>query len=68
MLSRSRMFARDGFNLNRGLEPGSVEAEKGVEHALGVAQILRENVVQGQANEKDPQAFSKSLSFEQTHL
>ncbi|KAK3632729.1 Mitochondrial zinc maintenance protein 1, mitochondrial [Elasticomyces elasticus] len=41
-------LARDGFIKNRKLDSGSVEASSAIEHAQGVAQILRENLVQGQ--------------------
>ena len=47
MLIAARKHARHGFNQNRRLGEGSVEAGQALEHAAGVAQILRENVVQG---------------------
>ncbi|GAB7346740.1 hypothetical protein MBLNU459_g1849t1 [Dothideomycetes sp. NU459] len=54
-LQSSRQFARSSFDANRKAAPGSVEAEQGIEHALGAAQILRENVVQGaRASENEP--------------
>lgn len=43
----ARQFARDRFRENRSMAAGSPQAAQGVEHAQGVAQILRENVVQG---------------------
>lgn len=46
-LVASRKFARESFNLNKGKASGTIEAEQGIEHAKGVTQILRENVVQG---------------------
>ncbi|KAF2769656.1 hypothetical protein EJ03DRAFT_271894 [Teratosphaeria nubilosa] len=46
-LKASRSLARESFAKNRRLEVGGIEAAKAIEHAQGVAQILRENVVQG---------------------
>jgi len=46
-LRASRQFARESFDKNRDSPNGSPEAEAGIDHAKGVAQILRENVVQG---------------------
>ncbi|KAK4547583.1 hypothetical protein LTR36_000540 [Oleoguttula mirabilis] len=46
-LLASRKLAHESFAKNQRLEPGGVEAGVAVEHAQGVAQILRENVVQG---------------------
>ncbi|KAK5107800.1 hypothetical protein LTR62_000668 [Meristemomyces frigidus] len=53
--------AREAFNKNRRLESGSVEASSAIEHAQGVAQILRENVVQGAStgNDKYKLRFTK---------
>ncbi|KAK3679440.1 Mitochondrial zinc maintenance protein 1, mitochondrial [Recurvomyces mirabilis] len=45
--------AREGFIQNRKLESGSIEATQAIEHAQGVAQILRENVVQGASTGDD---------------
>ena len=50
-LHASRQFARDSFSKSRRLDPAGVEAAQGVEHAQGVTQILRENVVQGKHKE-----------------
>ncbi|KAI5360624.1 Putative complex 1 LYR protein [Septoria linicola] len=47
MLRSSRAFARTEFRTGAKLTPDSLEAAQGVEHAQGVTQILRENVVQG---------------------
>lgn len=47
MLRSSRAFARSEFRTGAKLIPNGPEAAQGVEHAQGVAQILRENVVQG---------------------
>lgn len=46
-LRASREFARQQFRDNIKLESGSQAAAQGIEHAQGVTQILRENVVQG---------------------
>lgn len=51
MLLAARKHARDSFNNNRRQEVGSAEAAQSLEHAAGVAQILRENVVQGRLKE-----------------
>ncbi|TKA83149.1 hypothetical protein B0A55_00705 [Friedmanniomyces simplex] len=40
-------LAREGFVKNRRFDSGSVEATQAIEHAQSVAQILRENLVQG---------------------
>ncbi|PPJ56801.1 hypothetical protein CBER1_05949 [Cercospora berteroae] len=47
MLRSSRAFARGEFRNGAKLPADSVEAAQGVEHAQGVAQILKENIVQG---------------------
>jgi len=39
--------ARQGFRRNRKLDNGGPDTATGIEHAQGVAQILREHVVQG---------------------
>lgn len=57
-LKSSRAFARSSFDANRKIAPGSIEAEQGIEHALGAAQILRENVVQGVKATED-ETYSK---------
>lgn len=46
-LRASRQFAKESFAKNGKLEIGGVEAGTAIEHAQGVARILRENVVQG---------------------
>ncbi|KAG9529947.1 hypothetical protein KCU98_g17800, partial [Aureobasidium melanogenum] len=56
-LYNSRRFARDSFDQNRGIKAGSIEAEKAVEHAQGVAQILRENVVQGATDKEESETY-----------
>jgi complex III assembly factor LYRM7 len=59
-LQNSRKFARDSFDKNRRFKAGSIEAEKAVEHAQGVAQILRENVVQGATDKEASSTYSES--------
>lgn len=49
MLMASRKHVRHNFDENRNAAPGSVEAHEGVAHAQATAQILRENVVQGES-------------------
>jgi len=52
-LCASRQLARQNFNTNRKLDIGGVEAAQAIEHAQGVAQILKENVVQGKQTGED---------------
>jgi len=47
ILRASRAHARTEFRKGKTLAPGSTEAAQGIEHAQGVTQILRENLVQG---------------------
>ncbi|KAF4306325.1 Mitochondrial zinc maintenance protein 1, mitochondrial [Botryosphaeria dothidea] len=51
ILSAARAKARDDFDASRNLQPNSEDAQKQVAHANEVAKILKENVVQGQAND-----------------
>ena len=46
LLHAARTQARTGFDSLRSLDSGSEEATKGIQHAEGVAEILRQNVVQ----------------------
>jgi complex III assembly factor LYRM7 len=48
LLHSARTQARTGFDKLSSLDPTSEEATKGIGHAEGVAQMLRQNVVQGQ--------------------
>lgn len=60
MLSAARLEARTQFERNRHLSRDSREAAEGIQHAEGVAQILRANVVQGVAETgKDADRFSE---------
>lgn len=52
-LTAARLQVRQGFESNRGLSTGSDEVNKGIQYAEDVALILRQNVVQGQAQEGD---------------
>jgi complex III assembly factor LYRM7 len=47
MLHASQAQARQGFEDKRSLESSSEEVVKAIEHAEGVAEILRQNIVQG---------------------
>ncbi|KIX00998.1 uncharacterized protein Z518_10064 [Rhinocladiella mackenziei CBS 650.93] len=47
LLHAARVQARTGFDNMSSLDPSSDEALKGIEHAEGVASILRHNIVQG---------------------
>jgi len=60
-LQTSRKFARDSFDKNRRFKAGSIEAEKAVEHAQGVAQILRENVVQGATDKEESKTYKLNI-------
>ena len=58
-LIAARHEARKNFENNRGLAPDSEEYSKQVTHAEEVAKFLRENVVQGQASDKEQEKYSK---------
>ncbi|KAI4803573.1 hypothetical protein E4T44_11402 [Aureobasidium sp. EXF-8845] len=60
-LQTSRKFARDSFDKNRRFKAGSIEAEKAVEHAQGVTQILRENVVQGSTDKEESSTYKLNI-------
>ncbi|EXJ95619.1 hypothetical protein A1O1_00741 [Capronia coronata CBS 617.96] len=47
LLHAARIQARSGFEKLSSIDPSSEEAQKGIEHAEGVASILRHNIVQG---------------------
>ncbi|EGP89303.1 unnamed protein product [Zymoseptoria tritici ST99CH_1A5] len=47
VLQAARSHARTQFSAGARHAPGSIEAAQGIEHAQGVTQILRENLVQG---------------------
>lgn len=52
-LFAARAEARKNFESNRNLRIGSEELEKSLVHAEEVAKFLRENVVQGQAEDTE---------------
>jgi complex III assembly factor LYRM7 len=52
-LFAARAEARRNFESHRGLPTGSDETSKQIAHAEEVAKFLRENVVQGQAANKE---------------
>jgi complex III assembly factor LYRM7 len=58
-LVAARHEARKNFENNRGLVPESEEYSKQITHAEDVAKFLRENVVQGQALDKDQEKYSE---------
>lgn len=58
-LAAARLRARETFEANRTLAPGSEELTKQITHAEEVAKFLRENVVQGQAQGDEEGSFSK---------
>lgn len=57
MLLAARTEARSKFEQSRTISSASEDAVKAIEHAEGVAQILRQNIVQG-AQEEGPDRFS----------
>ena len=61
MLLAARREARQQFQQGRNLSGGSEEAVKGIEHAEGVALVLRQNVVQGQRDTQEADRFRMSL-------
>ena len=64
VFTAARIEARTQFDNNRNLSSNSNEASKAIEHAESVAQILKENVVQGITEEgQDPDRFSKSTTL-----
>jgi len=56
-LLAARSAAREIFEANRGLSRNDTEAVKQIQHAEGVAQVLRENVVQGKAVDSDTSRY-----------
>ena len=52
LLHAARTQARTEFDKLRSLDAGSEEATKGIQHAEGVAEVLRHNVVQGRRAEE----------------
>ncbi|PSK43994.1 hypothetical protein B9Z65_1711 [Elsinoe australis] len=61
MMNKARVEARKQFNANRNAADDSVASEQGVEHALAVAQILRENVVQGEGAGSMPHHYKLNI-------
>lgn len=47
LLHAAQTQVRAGFDNNSSLDPSSAEAVKAIEHAEGVASVLRHNIVQG---------------------
>ncbi|KAF2153658.1 hypothetical protein K461DRAFT_292378 [Myriangium duriaei CBS 260.36] len=71
MIQSARVFARGQFREDPSTDPknplktpGSAASEQGVEHALAVAQILRQNVVQGTADGNKPEVFKLNIHEE----
>jgi complex III assembly factor LYRM7 len=61
LLHAARTQARTGFNNNSALDASSTEASAAIEHAEGVAEVLRHNVVQGVQGEGGNISMSTSL-------
>ena len=62
LLHASREQIRQGFTDNRSLESGSPLLAKAIEHAEGVAEVLRTNIVQGQLGQgQGEEAYSELL-------
>ena len=66
LLAAAHLKARTTFQENAHLSPSSPEAEEQIAHAEGVAQVLRENVVQGEKIEDRPQETYKLRIHEHT--
>jgi complex III assembly factor LYRM7 len=60
-LLTARENARNGFEKNMSLAPGSEEAEKQIQYANDVARILRENVLQGRPVEGKENTFREFI-------
>ena len=60
-LVAARQQARHSFEANRALSYGSDEMSKQISHAEEVAKFLRENVVQGEALDKDAESYSMRI-------
>ncbi|KAG8627425.1 hypothetical protein KVT40_004908 [Elsinoe batatas] len=62
MAFKAREEARKQFRAGRDTKkPGSVVEEEAIEHALAVAQILRENVVQGEGARGAPNHYKLNI-------
>lgn len=61
LLHAARVEARNAFQQNAALSPDSPETAAAVAHAEEVAQILKENVVQGK--KEGDNLYSKLVSF-----
>lgn len=57
LLKAARSEARNNFRSNASLSAGSPEALAAVKHAEEVAQILKQNVVQGRQLKEDPDRY-----------
>jgi len=68
LLHAARSQARAGFDNSISLDPSSEEAKKGIEHAEGVAQVLRHNVVQGRSVEGSDVLRKTNLELRMTLL
>lgn len=66
VLHAARTQARKGFDKQSSLDPASQEATKAIEHAEGVARILRHNVVQGVRGENDVLSMQVQLHLQQS--
>lgn len=53
MLSAAQHEARSKFESSRSICTGSEDAMRAIEHAIDVATVLRQNVVQGEQEEPD---------------
>jgi complex III assembly factor LYRM7 len=58
MLVAARHAARQAFDKDKHLPPGSEEATKKLHYAQEVARVLRQNVLQGRAAEENPSTYS----------
>ncbi|PNS17206.1 hypothetical protein CAC42_7260 [Sphaceloma murrayae] len=60
MLRQARIETHRQFSANKALS-GSVGAEEGIEHAFAVAQILRQNVVQGESAQGEAHHYKLNI-------
>ena len=68
LLHAARTQARTGFDSLRTLDADSEEAIKGVQHAEGVAQVLRHNLVQGKQIEGSDVLRTNAFGGREDHI
>ncbi|PHH78747.1 hypothetical protein CDD80_6298 [Ophiocordyceps camponoti-rufipedis] len=63
VLTAAKQQIQHAFRQSSSLEPSSQEAQKAIQHAKDVAQILRSNVVQGRREGPDKDTYSQLARF-----